>query len=181
MKCSQCYAENPPWATVCSSCGQSVLRLEICPGGHLLPPGVRECEVCPSLWPEVEPFAGPPVLRGFLWVVKGRLALASDPGRELEYLEIRDQHNPLLLASQPSGAVYMIGEDDREANCRILMRPEGVQVCDRNRPEGHSGLPSYTPLPPGQRFDLGGTSFRHLGLQPPVWVEKLAGNLQGRG
>ena len=64
MKCSHCYAENPPWSTVCSSCSQPVHRLEICFQGHLLPPGVQECPVCPSLWPEISAFAGPALLRG---------------------------------------------------------------------------------------------------------------------
>ena len=175
MKCSHCYAENPPWSTVCSSCGQSVLRLEICSLGHLLPPGVQECPVCPSLWPEVKSFAGPPLLRGFLWVETGRLAAAADPGKELAYLEIRDGESPLALTLQPSGVVHLAGDDDRNVNCRILMRPEGVQVCNMNRPGTHSGPLAYEPLLPREKFDLGRTSFQHLEVQPPVWVEKLAG------
>ncbi|MFC1572791.1 hypothetical protein ACFL6M_04250, partial [Candidatus Eisenbacteria bacterium] len=178
MKCSQCYAENKPWATVCSSCGLSILRLETCPMGHLLPPGGQECPVCPSMWPEVGHFAGPPVLRGFLWVERGRLANASDPRTEMAYVEVRDQETPLALASQPAGALHLTGEDDPDVDCRILMRPESVQVCNRTRTGRRSGPPVYEPLPPGQSLDLGGTSFRYLGVQPPVWVEKLAGSLQ---
>ena len=180
MKCSHCYAENQPWATVCSSCGQSVLRLEICPAGHLLPPGAHECPICPSLWPEVESFAGPPVLRGFLWVEKGRLISASDPGKELAYVEIRDGESPLALTLQPTGAVYLAGEEDPEVDCRILMRPEGVQVCSRGRPGGRAGPMEYQMLPPGEKVDLGSTSFRHMQVQPPPWVEKLAGTLRGQ-
>ena len=148
--------------------------------GHLLPPGVQECPVCPSMWPDVGSFAGPPVLRGFLWVVEGRLVNASDPGRGIVYLEIRDRESPLALAPQPSGSVYLTAEDDPDADCRILTRPEGVQVCNRSQPGRCAGPPEYKPLPPGQRFDLGATSFRHVGLQPPLWVEELAGSLRER-
>lgn len=176
MKCSHCYSDNQPWATVCSACGQSVLRLEFCPRGHLLPPGVRDCPVCPSLWPEVDAFAGPPVLRGLLWVEQGRLAPASDPHKKLAFLEIRDQEAPLGLTVRPSGTVCVVGEDDPDSSCRILMRPSGVKVCCR-RPGQPSAPPAYQPLPCGERFDLGGATLRHLGLQPPVWVEKLAGSL----
>jgi len=179
MKCSHCYGENQPWATVCSSCGQSVLRLEFCPADHLLPPGVQECPICPSLWPEVESFAGPPVLRGLLWVEKGRLIAASDPGVELAYVEIRDLELPLALTQRPSGALHIVGEDDPGVDCRILMRPDGVQICRRNRLGHPSRSPVYEPLPPGQKIVLGGTSFRHVEVQPPLWVEKLAGSLRG--
>ena len=176
MKCSHCYVENPPWSTVCSSCGQPVLRLEICPQGHLLPPGVQECPVCPSLWPEVSSFAGPPLLRGLLWVETGRLVTASDPGKDLAYIEIRDQESPLVLSLQPSGAAYLAEDDDGDVICRILMRPQGVQVCNKYRPVAHPGPLAFEPLPAGEKFDLGRTSFRLLEVRPPVWVEKLAGS-----
>jgi hypothetical protein len=178
MRCSHCYAENEAWATICSACGQAVLRLEFCPGGHLLPPGVRDCPVCPSLWPEVSSFAGPPLLRGLLWVETGRLAPAADPGRELAYLEVRDQENPIGLILRPTGAVHVTTNDDEGVSCRILMRPEGVQVCDKSRPREGSGAPSYVVLRPGEKLALGGTTLRHQEVQPPLWAQKLA---QGQG
>ena len=178
MRCSHCYTDNPTWATVCSSCGKSVLRLEICPAGHLLPPGEQECPICPSLWPEVDSFSGPPMLRGFLWVESGRLATVAEPAQELAYLEIRDRESPLALTLLPSGVVHLTEDDDYDARCRILMRPDGVRVCDKNQPAIHSGLPAYEPLLAGKTLRLGRTSFRHIQVRPPAWAEKPVDNPQ---
>jgi hypothetical protein len=108
-------------------------------------------------------------------VETGRLVADSDPGKEVFFLEIRDLELPLALALLPSGAVQLIDDDDRNMMCRILMRPEGVQVCNKCRPGTLSGPLAYSPLLPGEKFDLGRTSFRYLELHPPVWTEKLAG------
>ncbi len=175
MKCSHCYAENPPWSTVCSSCSQPVLRLEICSQGHLLPPGVQECSICPSLWPEISAFAGPPLLRGLLWVDAGSVTSPSDPGEDMAYLEIRDQESALALTLQPSGDVHLTGDDDGDVVCRILMRPEGVQVCNKIRPAAHTGPLAFEPLLPGEKFHLGGVLFRLQVVQPPAWVQKVGG------
>lgn len=174
MKCSSCYAANDAWATVCSSCGQSVRRLELCPAGHLLPPGEQGCTICPSLWPAVDAFAGPPLLRGLLWVERGRLIKGETATAELAFLEVRDQESPLVLSPQPSGAVRLTDESDADANCRILMRPDGLKVCVMGKPDGKSGLPAYTALPPGETLDLGGTSLRYQNVRAPAWAEKLA-------
>ena len=66
MKCSGCYADNPSWQTVCSSCGQPTLAIQLCPGGRVLPPGAAKCLDCPAQWPEVDDFDGEPLLRGLL-------------------------------------------------------------------------------------------------------------------
>lgn len=173
MKCSNCYGENPTWSTVCSSCGQPVLRLEICSQGHLLPPGVQQCPICPSQWPDISPFAGPPLLRGLLWIETGRLTATSDPGNELAYLEMRDQESPLALSLRSSGAASLVEDDNRDVVCRILMRPEGVQVCNKYHQKEHSGPLEFKPLQPGEILELGRTSFRLMPVRPPVWVEKL--------
>lgn len=109
MKCSHCYAENPAWSTVCSSCSQPLLRLEVCSRGHLLPPGEHECPICPSLWPEVSAFAGPALLRGLLWVDSGNVTSTIESGEDITFLEIRDQEETLALALQPNGDVRPIG------------------------------------------------------------------------
>ena len=176
MKCSSCYADNEPWATVCSACGQSVRRLELCPSGHLLPPGEQECPICPSLWPEVGAFAGPPLLRGLLWVERGRLTAGAEPFEELAFLEVRDQENPLALAPQTSGAVRVSDESDSEVSCRILMRPDGLKICRINQSGRRAGAPVYEPLTAGETFDLGGTSLRYQEMRPPSWAVKLAGS-----
>jgi hypothetical protein len=182
MKCSHCYEDNPAWATVCSSCSQPVERLELCPMGHLLPPGRTDCPVCPDLWPEVTAFAGPPVLRGVLWLEQGRLTSEVEPGADLAYLEVRDREQPLALKIQPSGtASIVVDDDDPNILCRVLMRPEGVQVCSRVRPGAPPGPPVYEPLPPGESFRAGHASFRYVAIEPPVWVQKLAGSQQQSG
>ncbi len=116
------------------------------------------------------------MLRGLFWVTSGSLAFASEPAQELAYLEIRDQGTPLGLRLLPSGTVHLTEDDD--VQCRILMRPEGVQVCDKNQSGLHSGIPTYVPLPVGKALRLGRTSFRHLQVQPPDWALKQAAELQ---
>lgn len=176
MKCSSCYADNDAWATVCSSCGQAVRRLELCPAGHLLPPGEHECPICPSLWPAVDAFAGPPLLRGLLWVERGRLIGNENVSEEIAFIEVRDQESPLVLSPQPSGAVRLTDESDTDANCRILMRPEGLKICLMGQPDGRSRLPAYIDVAPGEKIDLGGTSLRYQIVRTPAWAEKLAAN-----
>lgn len=179
MKCSHCYATNPGWATVCLSCSQPVQRLELCPSGHLLPPGVKDCPVCPDLWPEVTDFAGPPLLRGILWLESGRLTTHAEPGVDLAFLEVRDQEQPLALKSLPTGAAQLVADDDPDVLCRILMRPDGVQVCHRHGGGATPGPPTYRTLRAGESFDAGQASFRYQELPPPAWAEKLAsGNRQ---
>jgi len=174
MKCSHCYADNKAWATVCEACGQAVQRLETCPLGHLLPPGGRDCPVCPSLWPEVDAFAGPALLRGLLWVDAGKLAEARAPDRLLAYLEVRDRDRPVSLARRASGRVEVAPEDDPDVVCRLLMRPGGPRVCNKSAPADPRSLPQYVPLPPGSSLDLGEVRLRFLDLAPPAWAEKMA-------
>jgi hypothetical protein len=113
-----------------------------------------------------------------LWVESGRLATVSEPAQELAYLEIRDRENPLALTSLPSGVIHLTEDDDPDTHCRILMRPDGVQVCNKNQPATHSGLPAYEPFLAGKTLRLGRTSFRHMQVQPPAWAEKSAENPQ---
>ena len=176
MKCSHCYETNTAWATVCSSCSQPVRRLELCPAGHLLPPGAAECPVCPDLWPDVTAYAGPPVLRGILWLESGRLTNDAAPDARLTFLEVRDREHPLALKIQPSGAAHLVDDDDPDVLCRILARPEGLQVCRRFRPGAAPGPPTYEPLQSGDTFDVGHATFRYQIIPPPVWVQNLAGN-----
>ncbi len=173
MRCSACYAENPPWATICTDCGKAVLRLEFCAGGHLLPPGAQECPVCPHLWPEVTAFDGAPLLRGILLVEKGRLTNADDPADYLPYVEIRDREQPLVLTHAPNEQVT-IANDDAAGTCRVLMRPEGVQVCGAGFAHEHAGPRVYKALGPDDTFVLGTTTFRHIAFDPPAWSVKLA-------
>lgn len=179
MKCSQCYADNPPWATVCHACGLSVCRLELCPAGHLLPPGAGDCPVCPDLWPETASFSGPAILRGLLWVEGGRLVADAEPGNDVSdsndvpYLEIRDADLPLAIAASPSGVARIVPLDAPAATCRILMRPEGLSVCDR-QVRRRSGPPAYGPLRAGDALTLGTVRLRFQALSPPAWVEKAA-------
>jgi len=177
MKCSHCYADNQSFATICAKCGQAILRLEVCPMGHLLPPGEQDCPICPSMWPEVDSFAGPPLLRGFLLVESGRLTGSQDPVAALTYLEVRDQEIPLALAPLHSGAVSLVDEDDDKIECRILMRPNGISVCQRDQMKKQKAPSVYEPLLPGEKFDLGGVSLRYHEVVPPAWARKLAGCL----
>jgi hypothetical protein len=176
MKCSSCYADNNAWATVCSACGQSVRRLELCPAGHLLPPGEQECPICPSLWPAVDAFAGPPLLRGLLWVERGRLMGDETATAPLAFVEVRDQESPLVLSPLSSGAMRLSDESDGDANCRILMRPDGLKVCKMGQSGDRAGLPTYTALSPGEKLDWGGMTLRYQEIRTPAWAEKLAAN-----
>jgi len=136
MKCSACYADNAAWTTVCVMCGQPVVPLEVCALGHLLPPGSRECAVCPSTWPEPAPFSGPALLRGVLVVEKGHL-VEPRGGDAVPYLEVRDAEFPITLALTAPDTVERFEGDATGGDVRILMRPEGIQVC---RKGGKGGM-----------------------------------------
>ena len=74
MRCSSCYASNPAWTGICPSCGEPTNPIRLCPNGHILPPGAAECPVCPSMWPQPEPFAGLPQESGAALRLQGGLA-----------------------------------------------------------------------------------------------------------
>jgi hypothetical protein len=173
MKCSSCYAENPPWAAVCQTCGGAVQPLEFCPGGHLLPPGVRECPVCPSEWPETPVFEGPPILRGLLWVERGRLlaipAAGGDDDRS--YIELRDDEAPLNIGEDTRGRARLFQSEDPAVTVRIVVRPSGVLVCQKGGASPAVPL-AYVPLAAGGALDLGNTRLRLLTWPVPAWVEK---------
>lgn len=178
MKCSTCYSENPPWAAVCAVCGGKVLPLEFCLNGHLLPPGVRECPVCPNEWPEVPGYAGPPVLRGVLWVERGAVVARDAEGEtELPYVEVRDREAPVALSTDARGRARLTDEQDAAAVVRILMRPEGLMVCKKAAPgvlRAEAGPLRFEALAAEHSLDVGNARLRYLAWPVPQWVDAPA-------
>jgi len=161
MKCSSCYADNDAWVTVCIMCGDPVVPVELCDNGHILPPGARECPLCPSMWPDVSTFSGPGVLRGILLVERGRLE--NEAGAPAEFLEIRDHEQPLSFVQAEPGRLSPTTLDDGAATVRILMRPDGVSTCVKPG----KGKLAYEKLPPGGTRAVGGVQFRSILFDVP--------------
>lgn len=175
MKCLHCYADNPPWQTLCSACGEPVTPVELCAAGHILPPGVRECPLCPTLWPSPPPFAGPPILRGVLWVEAGALHVAGDRVGH-EFLELRDMELPLSFRARSPLVADVASADQQDAAIKLLVRPEGVSVCGRPS-GGRAGpaAPRYEPLRDGGRVEVEGVRLRFVAIAAPAWTQSRAG------
>ncbi len=156
MKCSACYADNDAWVSVCLMCGEAVVPVELCLNGHILPPGSRECPLCPSMWPEAAPFSGPPVLRGVLLVERGTLDGAL-------FLEVRDRDEPLSFTQPEPGRLTPVEADSKVATVRILLRPEGVSTCVKPG----KGKLAYEPLKPEQSVSFGGVHLKHIPFEVP--------------
>jgi len=173
MKCSSCYAENAPWATLCSTCGNPTLALELCPNGHLLAPGQRDCAVCPSAWPEVPPFQGPPVLRGLLWVERGDLVGSANEGsgERLYFCELRDREASIALGIDARGRARLLADDDPETVARLVVRPSGFSLCRRGGRATRPGPLAYEPLHPGSSFDLENVRLRLVTWEIPAFPE----------
>ena len=105
----------------------------------------------------------------------GRVTSTTDPVADMAYLEIRDQEDPIALTLQPSGDVRLPTDDDSDVACRILMRPDGVRVCNKIRPAAITGPLVFEPLLPGEKFRLGEVLFRLQVVRVPGWVEKVLG------
>jgi hypothetical protein len=164
VKCGSCYAGNAAWAAVCVMCGEPVVPVELCANGHILPPGSRDCPVCPSMWPDVAPFVGPPLLRGVLWVERGRLK-EGESGRALPYLEVRDLETPLTFDQAAPDELRLAPAEAKSGVARILMRPDGVSVCEKAG--GRSGKPAYVPVVAGEILTLGGVRIRFVPFEVP--------------
>jgi hypothetical protein len=169
VKCSQCYAENDRWASVCVVCGGAVLPIAVCPNGHLLPPDSQECPRCPQSWPEVPPFDGPPILRAALVVERGELYV-EDTSRTTSLIEARDRLQPLSLVKDDRARMRLTEREEPNAQARILMRPDGVSVCQRPDARGAKRSPgkiAYRPLNPGETAAVGGVTFRLYAFHVP--------------
>ncbi|MFN0151286.1 MAG: hypothetical protein ACKVU1_11345 [bacterium] len=175
MKCLHCYAENPAWQTLCSACGEPVTPVEICGAGHILPPGVRECPLCPTLWPQVAPFSGPPILRGILWVESGELHVAGDFARH-EYFELRDMELPYSLTSRSPLVADVASADLQDAAIKLLVRPGEISLCGKPA-AGRSGpaAPRYEPLRDGATVELERVRMRLVPIAAPAWTQTHAG------
>ena len=183
MKCLHCYAENPAWQTLCSACGEPVTPIELCAAGHILPPGVRECAVCPTLWPATTPFAGPPILRGLLWIDAGELRGLADAG-PLPFLELRDGETPVAIVASSPLTASLGSADHKDTIVRILVRPDGVSACTRpGAPRGGSAAskggrpasPRYEPLAENAPVEVERVRLRFVPIQAPAWIHARAG------
>lgn len=168
MKCSSCYADNAAWAAVCVMCGEPVVPVELCANGHILPPGSRDCPICPSMWPDAPPFAGPPILRGILWVERGRLK-EGEPARVLPYLEVRDLDLPLTLDQPAPDELRLAPVESKSGVARILMRPQGVSVCRKAGARG--GKLAWESLAAGETLTLGGVKLCLVPFEVPRRLE----------
>jgi len=133
VKCANCYHDNPYFMTVCMKCNAPADPILVCPAGHVLAADQVQCTRCTLSWPEVTAFDGPPVLRGLLLAVEGRLV---HDGRQVGLLELRDAELPVGLGEgrSPRDARVSLGSDEA-IEVRLLVRPEGVQVCSRTEAE----------------------------------------------
>jgi hypothetical protein len=178
MKCSNCYADNPAWQAICSACGQPVVPIELCASGHVLPPGVRECPICPSMWPEVAAFVGPPVLRGVLWIEGGQI-LDPARGEPIPLIELRDGEQPLSLSPHAEPDVVVLGGDESRAAAKVLVRPDGVSLCERPDARAASAgpraeRPAYRTFPQDTPLAIGRARLRFIPLAAPAWIEAPA-------
>ncbi len=172
MKCAACYEENPPWQAVCSRCGQHTRALQLCPSGHLLPPGVEDCPVCPSMWPDPGPFKGAPILRGIAWVESGHLRDEEIDGT-LPVLELRDNPTPFALSVEGSASARRLREDLGKAAVQILVRPDGIRYCLGANYRG-GDTPSFVPIE-GERVRVGNMTLRVAEFEVPGWVRQEFG------
>ena len=163
MKCSACYADNAAWTQICVMCGQPVVAVELCVNGHILPPGSRECPICPSMWPEAPAFSGPPLLRGVLVLESGRI-VERRTGAEQSFIEIRDGATPVTLAEAGDGAVDVQRSDEAAGDVRLLFRPDGIRICRK------AAKMQYVVLSPGETLQLGGVRLRPIGFEVPSAV-----------
>jgi len=175
VKCLHCYADNPPWQTLCSACGEPVTPVEICAAGHILPPGVRECPLCPTLWPAIPPFSGAPILRGILWVESGELHVAGDRGR-IEFFELRDAELPYSFTARSPLVADVASADQQDAVIKLLVRPGEVSVCGRPAAgRGGTAAPRYEALRDGARVEADRVRMRFLPIAAPAWTQSHAG------
>jgi hypothetical protein len=163
MKCSACYADNARWATVCVMCGQPVQAIEVCPNGHILPPGSRDCLVCRSDWPAAPEFSGAAILRGVLLVEMGELA--DGPAvAAMPYLEIRDAAAPLTFAQAGPDRMERLA-DDSGGDVRILMRPDGLQICRKGGKMVYESVSESVPVA------IGGVRMKVIRFEVPGWLK----------
>ena len=171
MRCSECYEVNPAWQEVCSRCGHSTLPLRFCPNGHLLPPSVTDCPVCPSMWPDSGPFSGPAILRGVLWADAGRI---KDEGAEttLPVVELRDFAKPYAFRVEGSDCLRRIHEDPGNAAVQVLVRPEGVFACLGLDYRAQGTRLEFAPLGVSGSLRVGPILIRTVLFDVPDWVEE---------
>lgn len=171
MKCSSCYADNAAWVTTCARCGEPTRPIELCGGGHILPPGVRDCAVCGSSWPPLPAFVGAPVLRGIL-VVDGGLLLDKVSQVPISFIELRDAETALAFEEGGRGHVFLAPPDAREAVARLAVRPDGVRLCLRQQAATvrRTARLSWEMLAADGLFQVGGALFRYIAFEVPGWV-----------
>lgn len=172
MKCSACYADNAAWVTTCTKCGEPTLPIELCGGGHILPPGVRECAICGSSWPALPSFTGPMILRGLLLVESGLLLNPANP-TPLAFLELRDGETPLAFEEGGKGHVLLAAPESREAVARLAVRPDGVRLCLKEQAATvrRTAKLAWEVLATDGLFQVGGALFRYVAVDVPPWAE----------
>lgn len=170
MKCSACYADNQAWVTTCTKCGEPTLPIELCGGGHILPPGVRECAICGSSWPALPAFSGPSILRGLLLVESG--LLMSTANQPLAFLELRDAEASLAFEEGGRGHVFLCAPESREAVARLAVRPDGVRLCLKQQAATvrRTAKLAWEMLATDGLFQVGNTLFRFVAVDVPPWV-----------
>lgn len=129
MKCANCYADNPYFMTACAACGREADPILVCPAGHIMAAGELLCPRCTTKWPELSSFNGPPVLRGVVVPVEGRML---HQGHEVGLWELRDADSPIGFAEgrSPRDVNITLGSEESLV-ARLATRPDGVQICAR--------------------------------------------------
>jgi hypothetical protein len=114
------------------------------------------------MWPETAPFSGPPVLRGILWVERGRWI---DRDAIASYLEMRDHEAPWTLSQPEPDLLKSVVPESREAVARILVRPEGLKVCRKTA--GPARKPEYEAISENQTLAIGSVRLRWVPFEVP--------------
>jgi hypothetical protein len=169
MRCSECYEANPAWQDLCSRCGKPTLALRLCPNGHLLPPKVTDCPVCPSMWPNAGPFSGPSILRGVLWADAGRLR-QEDRDEVLSIVELRDSARPHAFRIEGSDCLRKVENDPGSAAVQVLVRPEGVFACVGPEYRKPRASVEFDPFPVSGALRVGPILIRIAVFDVPDWV-----------
>ena len=144
MKCANCYADNPYFMTACAACGREADPILVCPAGHIMAAGELLCPRCTTRWPELPSFSGPPILRGVVIPVEGRML---HQGREVGLWELRDADSPIGFAEgrSPRDVNITLGSEESLV-ARLITRPDGVQICARGDQSPETRTLEYVPI-----------------------------------
>jgi hypothetical protein len=137
----------------------------------MVDPDSGKCVVCPTSWPGISGFEGPPVLRGVLWLDQGEFRIKRE-GRTISLVELRDQKLPVSLIVGSGNSIDVDLEDPPDASLKILVRPDGIKCClsAQLKVAQHGATPEYLGMAGSDRLWVGDVSVRITLFEVPAWA-----------